>query len=240
MANLAKIKRNGIASLIKNDICKCREEDAEHPELASQNRVTVFFRKAGADLSYAKVKRWDDYKTVHDFVDVRMRDRLKDCKDVMHRGNIVGAGSLICHVPLDVKEEDVQKFLDGFKHFCIEKFGMDNMLLVAEHHHEHRVHSQAYFLPIVVDKKTGQEKLCAKEFFTRTLYQTLHDELNAYMDKYMGYHISIILDEENPQKRKNSKSVNTLKIRTLKKRFTKSIRKQDECVVQNDSRQQMI
>lgn len=225
MANLAKIKRNGIASLIKNDICKCREEDAEHPELASQNRVTVFFREAGADLSYAKVKRWDDYKTVQGFVDVRMRDRLMTCKDVMRRGNIVGAGSLICHVPEDVKEGDVQKFLDGFKHFCIEKFGMDNMLLVAEHHHEHRVHSQAYFLPIVVDKKTGQEKLCAKEFFTRTLYQTLHDELNAYMDKYMGYHISIILDEENPQKRKNSKSVNTLKIRTLKKEI-RAIKKQ--------------
>ena len=158
-------------------------------------------------------------------VDMRTRDRLANCKEIMHRGNIVGAGSLICHVPEDVRQEDVQKFLDGFLQYCIQKFGKDNMLMVAEHHHEHRVHAQAYFLPIVRDKKNGQEKLCAKEYFTRSLYQTLHDDLQVYMDKYMGYATSIILDEESSKKRKNTKSVNTLKIRTLKKEI-RQIRKE--------------
>ncbi len=225
MANFEKIKKNGIASLIKNDICKCREEDAEHPERAGENRVTVFYRNKEGNVTYGKVKKWDDYKVVQNAVDVRMRDRLKNCKDVMQRGNIVGAGSLICHVPEDVKEEDVQKFLDGFKNYCIEKFGMENMLMVAEHHHENRIHSQAYFMPIVHDKKDGKEKLCAKEYFVRPLYQTLHDDLNKYMDNYLGYHVSVLLDEDNPKKRKNSKSVNTLKIRTLKKEI-REIRKQ--------------
>lgn len=217
MANFGKIKKNGIASLIKNDICKCREEDAEHPERAGENRVTVFYRNKEGNVIYGTVKNWDDYKVVQNAVSIRMNDRLKNCKDVMQRGDIVGAGSLICHVPEDVKEEDVKKFLYGFKKYCIEKFGMENMLMVAEHHHETRIHSQAYFMPIVHDKKDGQEKLCAKEFFVRRLYQELHDELNEYMDKHMGYHVSILLDEENPKKRKNSKSVNTLKIRTMKK-----------------------
>lgn len=225
MANLGKIKKNGIASLIKNDVCKCRPEDAEHPDKADKNRVIVFYRKKEGDLSYGKVKRWDDYKVVQNAVDTRMRDRLKTCKDIFRRGDIVGAGSLICHVPEDVHPEDEQKFLDGFLQFCVDKFGMKNMLMVGEHHHEHRVHSQAYFLPIVVDRNTGQEKLCAKEYFTRSLYQTLHDDLNKYMDNYLGYHVSIILDEENPKKRKNSKSVNTLKIRTLKKEI-RQIRKE--------------
>ncbi len=226
MANYGKIKKNGIASLIKNDICKCRMEDAEHPERADENRVTVFYRdKNSGNITYGKVKIWNDYKVVQNAVDIRMRDRLKECKDVMQRGNIVGAGSLICHVPEDVKDEDVQKFLNGFRNFCIEKFGMENMLMVAEHHHETRIHSQAYFLPIVRDKKSGQEKLCAKEYFVRSLYQTLHDELNAYMDNHMGYHVSIKLDDDNPKKRKNSMSVNTLKIRTLKKEI-RQIRKE--------------
>ena len=217
MANLGKIKKSGIMSLIKNDICACRPEDAEHPERADENRVTVFYRNKEGNVTYGKVKKWDNYKLVQHAVDMRTRDRLANCKEIMHRGNIVGAGSLICHVPEDVRQEDVQKFLDGFLQYCIQKFGKDNMLMVAEHHHEHRVHAQAYFLPIVRDKKNGQEKLCAKEYFTRSLYQTLHDDLQVYMDKYMGYATSIILDEESSKKRKNTKSVNTLKIRTLKK-----------------------
>lgn len=225
MANLAKIKRNGIMSLIKNDICACRPDDAEHPELATENNVTVFYRKKDGNLAYGKVKNWDDYKLVQHAVDMRMRDRLASCKEIMHRGDVVGAGSLICHVPEDVRQEDVQKFLDGFLQYCIQKFGKDNMLMVAEHHHEHRVHAQAYFLPIVRDKKNGQEKLCAKEYFTRSLYQTLHDDLQVYMDKYMGYSTSILLDEESSKKRKNTKSVNTLKIRTLKKEI-RQIRKE--------------
>ena len=225
MANLGKIKKNGIMSLIKNDICACRPEDAEHPELATENKVTVFYRNKDEQLTYGKVKKWDDYKVVQRLVDKRMASRLNDCKDVIHRGNIVGAGSLICHVPEDVRKEDVQKFLDGFLQYCIKKFKKENMLMVAEHHHEKRVHAQAYFLPIVTDKKNGKEKLCAKEYFVRPLYQGLHDELNDFMDKHMGYHVSIILDEDNPKKRKNSKSVNTLKIRTLKKEI-REIRKQ--------------
>ena len=225
MANLGKIKKNGIMSLIKNDICACRPEDAEHPERADENRVTVFYRNKEGNVTYGKVKKWDNYKLVQHAVDMRTRDRLANCKEIMHRGNIVGAGSLICHVPEDVRQEDVQKFLDGFLQYCIQKFGKDNMLMVAEHHHEHRVHAQAYFLPIVRDKKNGQEKLCAKEYFTRSLYQTLHDDLQVYMDKYMGYATSIILDEESSKKRKNTKSVNTLKIRTLKKEI-RQIRKE--------------
>lgn len=224
MANFGKVKKNGIMSLIKNDICKCREEDAEHPELAEENKVTIFIKHDG-NLKYGKVKKWDNYQVVQNYVDIRMRDRLRDCKHVMRRGDIVGAGSLICHVPEDVRKEDVQKFLDGFVQYCIKKFKMENMLMVAEHHHEHKVHAQAYFLPIVKDKKTGQEKLSAKEYFTRTLYQGLHDDLNNFMDKHMGYHVSIILDDDNPKKRKNSKSVNTLKIRTLKKEI-REIKKQ--------------
>lgn len=225
MANLGKVKKSGIMSLIKNDICACRPEDAEHPERADENRVTVFYRNKEGNVTYGKVKKWDNYKLVQHAVDMRTRDRLANCKEIMHRGNIVGAGSLICHVPEDVRQEDVQKFLDGFLQYCIQKFGKDNMLMVAEHHHEHRVHAQAYFLPIVRDKKNGQEKLCAKEYFTRSLYQTLHDDLQVYMDKYMGYATSIILDEESSKKRKNTKSVNTLKIRTLKKEI-RQIRKE--------------
>ena len=225
MANLGKIKKSGIMSLIKNDICACRTEDAEHPERAGENTVTVFFRNKDGNLTYGKVKKWDNYKLVQHAVDMRTRDRLANCKEIIHRGNIVGAGSLICHVPEDVRPEDVQKFLDGFLQYCIQKFGKENMLMVAEHHHEHRVHSQAYFMPIVVDKKTGQEKLCAKEFFVRSLYQTLHDDLQVFMDKYMGYTTSVILDEGNPKKRKNSKSVNTLKVRALKKEI-RQIRKE--------------
>ena len=40
MANLGKIKKSGIMSLIKNDICACRPEDAEHPERADENSAT--------------------------------------------------------------------------------------------------------------------------------------------------------------------------------------------------------
>lgn len=215
MANLGKIKKVAIASLIKNDICSCRD-DAEHPEQAEQNKVTIFYTDKNGSLKFSTVKNWRNYKVVQSFVDKRMRERLQDCKDVMRRGDIVGAGSVICHVPLDVHEEDTQKFLDGFRDFCIQKFGRENMLMVAEHHHEHRNHSQAYFMPIVRDKKTGQEKLCAKDFFRRELYQSLHMELNQYMDNHMGYHVSIELDEDDPKKRKNAMSVNSLKIKTLK------------------------
>jgi hypothetical protein len=219
MANFGKIKKVGIPALVKYDICKCRG-DAEHPELAGHNKIILFYTKNDT-VVYGSMKQWDNYKLAQEYIEKRMQDRLKGCKDVMRRGNIVGAGSLVCHVPEDVRAGDEQKFLDGFRDFCILKFGMKNMLAIAEHHHEHRVHAQAYFLPIVHDKKTGQEKLSAKEYFRRELYQTLHDELNEYMDRCLGYHVSIIRDADDPKKRKNTRSVNTLKINTLTKKIRK-------------------
>ena len=227
MANLGKIKMQSINSLIRNDICKNREPEKNntkkmenHPELEHENRVFVYVTNDDK-VERRIVKDWKDYKHVQRRVRERMKQRLVNCKDVMNRKDIIGMSSLIFQIPLDVRPGDERKCFDIARNYCEERYGKDKMLLVAEHCHEHRRHVQLYWMPIVYDEKIKQEKLCAKEFHRRKLYANLHDDFQKYMDEKLGYHVTVQLDEDAEKKKKNTKSVNTLKIKTLKNEIRK-------------------
>lgn len=227
MANLGKWRWASFCSVVKYDITN-QKKDCEHPELAEKNKVYFYDR-------FNKDNQWDEDGTVQartfksgwqsteqylKAVTARREKRLKEVfvygKEGADRVDVV---SLVCHVPENVPEKDRSKFMNGFRVWCQQKFGIDNMLCVAEHWHEHRPHSQAYFLPVVLDQKKNREKLCAKDLLKRRLYLSLHPELQEYMDKHMGYHVEVELDNDNPKKRKQTQSINSLKDNTNKEKI---------------------
>lgn len=218
VANLGKIKMKNINSLIRNDICKNREPEKNntkkmenHPELEHENRVFVYATQDDK-VVLKMLKDWKNYKHVQRRVRERMKQRLVNCKDVMNRNDIIGMSSLIVQIPKDIRVGDERKFFEGVRDFCESTFGLDKMLIVAEHCHEHRRHVQIYWMPIVFDKKNNQEKLCAKEFHRYSLYKNLHPNLQKYMDEKMGYHVSVRIGDD----KENTKNANALKVKTLK------------------------
>ena len=225
MANLGKWRWASFCSVLKYDITN-QKKDFEDPELAGNNKV-YFYDRFNKDNRIDDVNgtvqgkffknRWQDSETYFKFISARREKRLKEVfvygKDGADRVDVV---SLVCHVPENVPEADREKFMQGFRQWCEKKFGRENMLCVAEHWHENRPHSQAYFLPVVFDQKKNREKLCAKDLLKRSLYLSLHPELQEYMDKHMGYHVEVELDNDNPKKRKQTQSINSLKDNTNK------------------------
>lgn len=198
MAALGKVKAVTLDALIRNDWCRCRP-DAERPERKGKNKIWLWFNHG---MTCSDALDWNASYDIIPVVHSQIDDRLETCKKMLKRGNIVIAGSLQCTFPKDLKSGDEEKFCEAFRLFCEAKFGAENMLAVCEHYHEWSDHLQAYFIPVVMDKKINQYKVSGKEFFNHSLYLTLHPELNDFIDKKLGYHVSIELDENNPDKHK--------------------------------------
>ena len=224
MADLGKWRWASFCSVVKHDLTNPKE-DCQHPELEVNNKVYFYDKfnennkidENGKLQARYLTQGWRQPELYAKLISERRRKRLSEVyvygKETSDRVDVV---SLVCHVPLNVKPEDQEKFMLGFRLWCQEKFGMENMLCVAEHWHENRPHSQAYFLPVVFDKKHNREKLCAKDLLRRRLYQSLHLELQEHMDKYMGYHVEVELNNDNPKKKKRTQSINSLKDNTNK------------------------
>lgn len=225
MANIGKWRWASFCSVVKYDLTN-QKKDCEHPELADKNKIW-FYAKFNKENKYDDVNGtvqaryftsgWKNTEGYMQAIETRRQKRLSEVyvygKEGADRVDVV---SLVCHVPENVPAEGTEKFLNGFRLWCENKFGRQNMLCVAEHNHEHRPHAQAYFLPVVFDQKKNREKLCAKDLLRRSFYQSLHPELQEYMDKHMGYHVEVELDNDNPKKRKQTQSINSLKDNTNK------------------------
>lgn len=211
MANFGKHTRQGFRSLLVNDILVARA-DCAHPERIKESYVKLY-RRGDADKFISSTGHLGafDIKKAAASTDARISERLDELgQRPMNRKDVKYVASLILTRPSQVPPADEAKFFKGFEEFCIRYFGVENMLCYAVHNHETTPHAQVYGVPVV------NGRMDSAKWHNRRRYQELHGKLQDFMDKCMGYHVEVTLDAENPRKKANTVSVNTLKDRTSK------------------------
>ena len=212
MANFGKYTRRKFESLLEYDIMLARE-GCEHPERASESYCDAYFSDFDG---VGSMRYWfgsgdDNRDNFASVISARIDERLQELGQVpLNRNDVKYAVSLACTLPRQVPPQDEKKFFDSFQVFCEDYFGKDNMYCYAVHFHENRPHAQVYAMPVVNGRMDN------KHWHNRMRYQEFHGRLQSYMDQAMGYHIEIELDDDNPEKKKNNVSVNTLKDKTNK------------------------
>lgn len=90
-----------------------------------------------------------------------------------------------------------------------------NVVGAFVHMDECTPHLHFSFVPVVVDKKKHDEKVCFQECCPRRDYQTFHPELSAHIEKALGYQVEIL----NEATRDGNRSVEELKRETAVKRL---------------------
>lgn len=224
MANFMKMTASGHSSIMRNDRTasdKKGKQEHYHPEREEENFIYTSVRTIEKDgkikTVYDKpedengqVMNWKD-KRICDIVDAKKKERLSQVK-VLNRKDVKHVVSLVFTVPPEVPQEQQKQCLIDAMHFTVTKFGKENFLAATFHFHEKTPHVTVDFIPVVRDKKTGKEKCSAKEVVNRNMLQTFHGELGQYLDKWMGYHVSV----ENGKTRKNGHSINWLKETTFR------------------------
>jgi hypothetical protein len=142
------------------------------------------------------------------------------------RKDLVVCCGVVITLPAELHSSDLATQNSFFTHctdFIKEKFGENNIVYATIHHDETTPHVHIGFVPVTQkerkfrskDKKGQtytQERVSAKEVVTRTMLNSFHNELDAYLTEKLGQKISILTG-----KTEKNVSINELKERTATK-----------------------
>lgn len=110
-----------------------------------------------------------------------------------------------------LSEEEVEKlFFKRVYQFLTDRYGKRNVVSAYVHMDEITPHIHFSFVPVTEDKKRGGEKVSAKEVLTRTDLQTMHVDLENYLDSYRDIHFEIL----NGATRDGNRAIEELKRET--------------------------
>lgn len=99
--------------------------------------------------------------------------------------------SLVVTLPGDYPEGVEQyDFFRGFQQFCIDRYGEGRVGAGFVHMDETNPHMH---LPVCPIDKTGC--ISKKDVFTKADLRSFHSDLQSYMDEYLGFHTTVLLDE---------------------------------------------
>jgi len=116
--------------------------------------------------------------------------------------------SWVITAPKEMSAEDTRKFFEESYKFMANRYGGDkNVISAYVHMDENRPHMHFAFVPVVIDKKKGFEKVSAKEVITKTDLQTFHTDLSKHMEEVFGRDIGVL----NEATKEGNKSVEELK-----------------------------
>lgn len=120
-----------------------------------------------------------------------IKQRLSEVK---HRNLSSYKDNVMCDwvVTLPQGLEDVDTFFKHVYDYMADKYGEKNVISAYVHKDETTPHIHFAFVPVVKDKKSGEEKLCAKELITRIELQQMHPNLQAYLEKHMQQPVAIL------------------------------------------------
>jgi len=113
----------------------------------------------------------------------------------------------------DKTKAELQAFFKHCYDFLAQKYGEKNVVSAYVHMDETTPHIHFAFVPVVVDKKKGHEKVSAKEalgWSERGLHR-FHGELDEYMTKAFGRDIGIV----NEATKDGNKEIWELKTETI-------------------------
>lgn len=215
MAHFAKYKWHEYVGLVKNDRT-LHDRDVQHPERQKENFIYFGFEKRDGDKYFWTNKHvaWNDTEKILGEVKMNHDFALKNAK-VMRRKNVNHVVSMVFTCPPDVRPEDQRKCLVAAANFMSiyrEFGGKPNFLLASFHFDEETPHMDYDFCPVTEDGR-----LSAKDVLTKKVLQRFHSDLGKYIDKALGYHVSV----ENGKTQTGNKSINKLKADSYKEEIKK-------------------
>lgn len=107
------------------------------------------------------------------------------------RSNAVRLCDCIVTLPRDCKPEDEPKFFRATEDFLSHKWGVENVVSAWVHKDEAQPHLHHAWVPVTEDGR-----LSAKDVVSRGMLRSLHKELNDAVDAALGYHVSVLLGDE--------------------------------------------
>lgn len=165
-----------------------------------------------------------------DIIHGDMSDLSQRLSEVSHqkRKDLVACCGVVITLPAELHSSDLatqNRFFYHCSEFIKQKFGEKNTIYATIHHDETTPHVHIGFVPTIKkerkyrskDKKGQtytQERISAKEVVTKSMLNSFHNELDAYITEKLGQKVSILTGELKTRK---NLSINELKQRTAKK-----------------------
>lgn len=137
------------------------------------------------------------------------------------RKDAVTLCSWVVTVPETLPKEKYEDFFKGVYSFFANRHGEKNIVTAVVHLDEVTPHMHLGFVPIVIDKKTGLEKLCAKNLETQKSLAKAHKDLQKYLEAELGCAVDIL----NGATVNGNKSIAELKLETTLKKVSESEKK---------------
>ena len=189
------------------------------------NRTDNQVRKYGnADIDISR--SYLNQHIIHGDMSV-LNQRLSEVSH-QKRKDLVACCGVVITLPHELHSSDLatqNRFFNHCTEFIKQKFGEKNTIYSTIHHDETTPHVHIGFVPTIKkerkfrskDKKGQtytQERVSAKEVITRTMLNSFHTELDAYLTEKLGQKVSILTGELKSRK---NLSINELKQRTAQK-----------------------
>lgn len=153
--------------------------------------------------------------------------RLKEVR-VQKRKDVNVLCDWVVTKPHNLPDEYSRAFFEAVYRFMRERYGVRNVISAYVHCDEVSPHMHFAFIPIVLDKKRGGEKLCAKELINRQELQCFHTALQNAVERDLGMNVEIL----NEATKNGNRSVSELKRATSEENLKKILEENRQIVQQ--------
>ena len=194
MAHLAKATRLQVVGLINHDTRK----------LDNHSNECIVKERSVDNYNLHKGDPLENYNA-----------RLEQIK-VLNRKDVNTLGELCITLPKELVNEPKnaqEEFFKSCYSFAKQDYGEKNLVSAIVHNDETTPHIHIKFIPVVEDKKTGQEKCSMKEKCPREYYQKLHERLKEHTERELKRELSIV----------NGETIENKSIKELKQQITKNL-----------------
>ena len=117
--------------------------------------------------------------------------RLSEVK-VQKRKDLKVLCTWVVTMPKSLPEEKEPEFFQETYQFLKNRYGKENVGSAFVHKDEVSPHMHFAFVPVVHDRKTGEQKVCAKECICRLDLQQFHPQLQEHLEAKLGCQVDIL------------------------------------------------
>lgn len=147
---------------------------------------------AKKDLNYNLAADLQPLKQ-QEFIHKRLSE-LQTTKKI--RKDAIAICDWITTAPKDLPKEEEPAFFKAVYDNLCKKYGAENVVSAWVHRDEAGAsHMHFAFIPITKDKKTGLDKLCAKEVITRADLKNMHPNMEKYVSQKLGHEVHMMTGE---------------------------------------------
>lgn len=196
MANMQKYKLGQLGRILDEN---ARDENYHAERIDSELTKNNYFLSKHCDYSMT-----DSAPRLEEMAN-RLADAIANHEKVAGRSIRSDANlvfSWVVTAPENLRAEDERAFFEATHRFLCDRYGgEDNCLTSVVHKDEPTCRTHLHFdaMPII------DRKFQASKMVNRTDLRTIHSQMNAYVDKELGYHVSIELDEKEAAQKALSK-----------------------------------